>query len=204
LVFLRRQLDRKTTGEKKNIFNPKLPRNAFPISPRKNGKDGAWLRLGFGGTISQHRRRSHSHRQRPRTRAKAPNPKNAQAKRHEPSIWLSASVRIPSMSFPFDPRRSRLFFSPEYGGDVVSGGGHPADSPVPAEEAIDEALGRDTHVHGRIGGIGVPGTKTNPVGQSRDEVARRAYELWEEAGRPDGRSEEFWLRAEEEFRHRRE
>jgi len=31
-------------------------------------------------------------------------------------------------------------------------------------------------------------------------IALRAYELWEAAGRPEGRSEEFWFQAEEEFR----
>jgi hypothetical protein len=31
-------------------------------------------------------------------------------------------------------------------------------------------------------------------------IALRAYQLWDASGRPDGRSEEFYLRAEEEFR----
>jgi hypothetical protein len=31
-------------------------------------------------------------------------------------------------------------------------------------------------------------------------IALRAYELWDEAGRPEGRADEFWFRAEEEFR----
>ena len=29
-----------------------------------------------------------------------------------------------------------------------------------------------------------------------EKVRRRAYQLWEDAGRPDGRSDEFWLAAE--------
>ena len=29
-----------------------------------------------------------------------------------------------------------------------------------------------------------------------ETIRRRAYQLWEEAGRPEGRSEEFWLAAE--------
>ena len=33
---------------------------------------------------------------------------------------------------------------------------------------------------------------------SEDWIARRAYELWDRAGRPDGRSEEFWFTAKEE------
>jgi hypothetical protein len=31
-------------------------------------------------------------------------------------------------------------------------------------------------------------------------IALRAYELWDEAGRPEGRSDEFYFLAEEEFR----
>ena len=31
-------------------------------------------------------------------------------------------------------------------------------------------------------------------------IALRAYELWDAAGRPDGRSDEFYFLAEEEFR----
>jgi DUF2934 family protein len=104
------------------------------------------------------------------------------------------------MSFAFYSRRFLFFLSAEYGGDAVSGGGHPADSSVPASEAIDEAFGEDAGGHGKTPGVGVPGSKTNPVGQSRDEIARRAHQLWEEEGQPEGRSEEFWLRAENEFR----
>jgi len=35
---------------------------------------------------------------------------------------------------------------------------------------------------------------------SRDEVAQRAYQLWEAAGRPVGRDLEYWLQAESELR----
>ena len=31
-------------------------------------------------------------------------------------------------------------------------------------------------------------------------IPLRAYQLWEEAGRPEGRADEFYFRAEEEFR----
>jgi hypothetical protein len=31
-------------------------------------------------------------------------------------------------------------------------------------------------------------------------IAFRAYQLWDAAGRPEGRSEEFYFQAEEEFR----
>ena len=33
-----------------------------------------------------------------------------------------------------------------------------------------------------------------------DEVRRRAYELWEQYGRPEGGEEEFWLKAEREIK----
>ena len=33
-----------------------------------------------------------------------------------------------------------------------------------------------------------------------DAIARLAYAYWEDRGRPDGSSEEDWLRAEEEVR----
>lgn len=36
--------------------------------------------------------------------------------------------------------------------------------------------------------------------RSNDEVTRRAYELWDAAGRPSGRDLHFWCKAEEEMR----
>lgn len=38
------------------------------------------------------------------------------------------------------------------------------------------------------------------MGSSREErVMQRAYEIWEQEGRPEGRQEEHWRRAEEEI-----
>jgi hypothetical protein len=37
----------------------------------------------------------------------------------------------------------------------------------------------------------------NPTGQ---QIVRRAYELWEQAGKPVGRDEEFYHLAEQELR----
>lgn len=34
--------------------------------------------------------------------------------------------------------------------------------------------------------------------QHEDELRRRAYRIWEDEGRPDGRDREHWARAEEE------
>jgi Protein of unknown function (DUF2934) len=99
-------------------------------------------------------------------------------------------------------RRFLLFLAPEYGGDAVSGGGHPADSSVPESEAIADALGENAGQHGKTRGVGVPGSKTNPVPPSQQEVAELAQRLWEEEGRPEGKAEEHWLRAETELRQR--
>src|SRR5256885_16136757 len=92
--------------------------------------------------------------------------------------------------------RSGIFLAPEYGGDGVSGGGHPADSHVPATEAIDDAFGRDAG-HGKTAVAGVPGSRTNPV--SHNDISQRAQALWEEEGRPDGKADDHWFRAEREF-----
>ena len=95
--------------------------------------------------------------------------------------------------------RRLFFFAPEHGGDGVAGGGHPGDSSVPAMEAIDDAFGQKEGGRGKTPGVGVPETKTNPVGAYRDAINARAQEIWEEEGRPDGRPEEHWLRAETEL-----
>lgn len=34
---------------------------------------------------------------------------------------------------------------------------------------------------------------------SREAIAERAYLLWDQAGRPAGRDQEFWLRAQDEL-----
>ena len=38
------------------------------------------------------------------------------------------------------------------------------------------------------------------IGPSQDAIARRAYEIWESEGRPDGRATEHWLRAVSELK----
>ena len=101
-----------------------------------------------------------------------------------------------------DSRRGRFFFAPEHGGDSVAGGGHPANVSPPLEVELGDALGAEPRGRGQTPGLGVPGTKTNPVGAYRDAIAARAREIWEEEGRPDGRAEEHWLRAEAELGQR--
>ena len=39
----------------------------------------------------------------------------------------------------------------------------------------------------------------NQTQPSPEAIAARAYLLWEQAGKPSGRDEEFWLRAEAEL-----
>jgi len=49
----------------------------------------------------------------------------------------------------------------------------------------------------------VPDARKNIVPINlEEEIRRRAYELWEENGREDGRDEEYWLSAEREVRGR--
>jgi hypothetical protein len=92
-----------------------------------------------------------------------------------------------------------FFFAPEHGGDAVTGGGHPANVSPPATEAIEDAFDLDTIGRGQTPGLGEPGTKGFPTGKFRDAIAARAQEIWEEDGRPEGRAEEHWLRAEAEL-----
>jgi hypothetical protein len=36
-------------------------------------------------------------------------------------------------------------------------------------------------------------------GDREEQIRRRAHELWEQSGRPEGRETEFWLQAEREL-----
>jgi hypothetical protein len=95
--------------------------------------------------------------------------------------------------------RPLFFRAPEHGGDAVHGGGHPANVSPPAEEAIADGLGQDVLGRGQQPGLGEPGTMGLPTGKLREQIEQRAREIWEEEGRPDGRSAEHWLRAEAEI-----
>ena len=44
-------------------------------------------------------------------------------------------------------------------------------------------------------------SSTDISGPSFEEIARRAYELWEERGKPHGSDEEDWHRAEHQLRN---
>ncbi len=104
------------------------------------------------------------------------------------------------MNLFLETARVRIFRAPEHGGDSVSGGGHPDDKPIPASEPVNDAFGQNERGHGNTPGVGVPGSQTNPVDVSEDRIAQRAQQLWEEEGRPDGRADDHWRRAEEELR----
>ena len=46
--------------------------------------------------------------------------------------------------------------------------------------------------------------RTERISAIEKVIRELAYELWEQAGRPDGRSDEFWFAARSEFERREE
>jgi hypothetical protein len=115
----------------------------------------------------------------------------------------------PRISDPAVMKRARVFYTPEHGGDAVSGGGHPADSPMPPSEPIDDAFAQDERGRGKVPGVGVPGSQNNPVIPaeagplpSQEEIARRAHQYWEQEGRPEDDAERHWFKAEADLRRR--
>jgi hypothetical protein len=46
--------------------------------------------------------------------------------------------------------------------------------------------------------------RTERIGVMKNVIRELAYKLWEQAGRPDGRSDEFWFAARYEFERREE
>ena len=42
------------------------------------------------------------------------------------------------------------------------------------------------------------------MNENKQMIREQAYELWDHAGRPDGRSDEFWFAARAEFEHEEE
>ncbi len=45
----------------------------------------------------------------------------------------------------------------------------------------------------------IPTVLSDDVTVSQERIARRAYELWESSGCPDGREQEFWFEAERQL-----
>jgi len=51
--------------------------------------------------------------------------------------------------------------------------------------------------------MAVPPAAFQANGNVEEQIRQRAYELYEQEGRQDGRDQEYWLRAEAEVRGRR-
>jgi len=88
----------------------------------------------------------------------------------------------------------------------------PRESRFPSPSSPPEAVRRrrDTGVHAIASpseprprpsaGGATPDDTGDEVGDvERDAIRERAFELWDRDGRPEGRDQEFWLRAEEEL-----
>src|SRR5262245_30707518 len=72
------------------------------------------------------------------------------------------------------------------------------------DEKVDEVPfesmdGSEAPAHSAPGGGGPKLAEDMGGVPDEDAIRRRAYQLWEADGRPDGRDEEFWYRAEREF-----
>ncbi len=50
------------------------------------------------------------------------------------------------------------------------------------------------------GGRTTPSMPTTTSAPARDSIAARAYEIWLESGRPNGKDQEHWFQAEREIR----
>lgn len=53
------------------------------------------------------------------------------------------------------------------------------------------------------GPVAVPAVAFKADGDVEERIRQRAYELYEQEGRQEGRDQEYWLRAEAEIRGRR-
>ena len=97
---------------------------------------------------------------------------------------------------------ARYFFWLQHGGNAVTRGSRPSDDSRYAIKAINNAFAQDAGGHAMTPGVGVPASRNNRVGETREKIARRAHAIWEEEGRPEGRAAEHWLRAEAELGRR--
>jgi hypothetical protein len=96
--------------------------------------------------------------------------------------------------FPFSSRRTLRFSA-----DGVAGGGNMSDTSRESVEALADSFDQAERGRGVTSAEGVPGTMGLPVGKLAERITERARQIWEEEGRPDGRAEEHWLRAEAEI-----
>jgi hypothetical protein len=82
-------------------------------------------------------------------------------------------------------------------------------SPEPPFENELDSMGRDLQAHGLLSfalplcpqrGCAPPSGKGRKMKEPTvEQITSRAYELWEQAGKPEGRDEEFYLQAEKEL-----
>ena len=86
-----------------------------------------------------------------------------------------------------------------FSADGVAGGGNMSDTSPESIEALADSFDQAERGRGVTSGAGVPGTMGLPVGKLAERITERARQIWEEEGRPDGRAEEHWLRAEHEI-----
>jgi Protein of unknown function (DUF2934) len=80
--------------------------------------------------------------------------------------------------------------------------------PMTQDEKVDEASlesmdGSDPPAHSAPSSAGPKRPEDMAGVPDEDAIRRRAYELWEADGRPDGRDEEYWHRAERELHQRK-
>ena len=80
----------------------------------------------------------------------------------------------------------------------------PKVPPTPEELGLDEvdaasADSMDASDPPAFGGATGVGAAAGNGGERRELIAARAYELWREAGSPEGVALEYWLAAEREF-----
>jgi hypothetical protein len=81
----------------------------------------------------------------------------------------------------------QILLSPEHGGQSVHGG-----TPSSAEEEIADGLGETFIGHGKVPGTGdpgVPGSKTNPLGQNAEPTGEMEGEEDPNLQRPGGKNE---------------
>jgi fructose-bisphosphate aldolase class II len=71
----------------------------------------------------------------------------------------------------------------------------------PGKIFIEEYARFIAHKNEKLGSAGQLPAVRAALADPRQEVARRAYFLWEQAGRPKGRDTEIWLRAEAQTRN---
>jgi hypothetical protein len=69
-------------------------------------------------------------------------------------------------------------------------------SPIKSAPRLPDAAGEE--LLGREHLLDKSSTSTRAP--THEEICQRAYEIWEEEGRPDGRSQETWIRAEQDLR----